>query len=219
MQEGAPNQPNQPNRPDQPQNGPEPDHVTEPGQEPTAEPMPGGPGPDAAPGGGPNLKLIIGSIVGLVLLAGAAVAAYALVGLGGNTPAEAPESVPIIETSPSPSASAGLEPDEQVTTLSPIKGSADEASGEAARSTVGGRFVLAVSVSLPDPSEGSFYEVFLGQPDSKTQFSAGKLYKVGDRWVMTLDQARDASIYSEVLVTSEKEDDGQPEESILTGEF
>lgn len=161
------------------------------------------------------------SIIGVVLLAAAAVAAYALLGLGNNTDPEAPEITPPPETeaSPSPSPSGLLTPGEQVAQLEPLGAAVGDVSGEAARSTADGRFVLAVSVDLPDPPAGSFYEVFLVHPVSESRFSAGKLYQVGDRWVMTLDQARDASEYSQVLVTQETRDDGEAEETILTGTF
>lgn len=157
------------------------------------------------------------SIVGLVLLAAAAVAAYAVLGLGGNTTPEAPEITP--PAGPSPSPTASLSPNQQVAVLEPLGEASGDVTGEAARSTAGGRFVLAVSAALPDPAADSFYEVFLIHPVSQTQFSAGKLVKVGDRWVMTLDQARDASDYRQVIVTSESKDDGTPEDTVLTGQF
>ncbi|HEY8108465.1 MAG TPA: hypothetical protein VIF43_00395 [Patescibacteria group bacterium] len=199
-----------------PDQGPDPSGASGASTPPPPPPHPIDPEPA---GGGRNLKLIVMSVVGLVLLAAAAVAAYALVGLGGNTTPEAPEFTPPAEATPSPSASVGLDPGQQVATLKPDGDVDPDASGEAARSTAAGRFVLAVSAELPDPPAGTFYEAFLINPDTRSEFSAGRLLKIDDRWVMTLDQARDASAYSKVAVTQESKDDGTPEKTILSGEF
>ncbi len=209
MQEGAPGQ----NQPGQAPTGAAPG--------PAPDPAPGGPAPDFdSSGGGLNVRLIVTLIVGIVVLLAAAVGAYALLGLGGNAEPEVTETAeegPVTVGTPTPTATSALDPGQQVATLAPADGS--EGSGEAARTANPKQFILAVSADLPTPPSGSFYEVHLTRPEPLAQFLAGRLYQAGDRWVMTLDQARDASPYSQVTVTLETVDDGNPEQVVLTGQF
>ena len=157
--------------------------------------------------------LIVTAVTALVVLAGA-VAAYAVLGMNKKPPAVAP---PIVEETPTPSPSSSLNPTDHVAVLKAIEGY--KGSGEATRSVKPGRFVLTVSVTLPDPGTGKFYEVYLVRSNPAGSFSAGKLTKQGSKWVMTLDQIRDASVYREVFVTLETKDDKQMETRVLTGSF
>ncbi|MDP9212079.1 MAG: anti-sigma factor [bacterium] len=176
------------------------------------------PEPTFDQGGGLNVRLIVTLIVGVVVLAAAAVGAYAVLGTGGDDGVE--EEVvegPVTVGTPTPTATTALSPAQQVAVLAPQPG--QEGSGEAARMAAEDRFVLAVSADLPDPKDDAFYEVYLTQPEPLSQFAAGRLYKVGERWVMTLDQTRDASAYAQVSITLERKDDDKPEEAVLTGSF
>lgn len=157
-----------------------------------------------------NPKLVV-AIIAAVLIA-AAVAAYFLL---LRQPAPSPVVIPLPSLTPSPSSS--LAPTDQIATLKTEPGITG--SGEASRSATPGRFVLTVTAELPDPGEGKFYEVWLVRPDPAGQFSIGQLKKSGDRWVLTLDQTRDASVYSNVMVTQETVDDKKPETKVLTGSF
>ncbi|MEX2209955.1 MAG: hypothetical protein WD603_01655 [Patescibacteria group bacterium] len=213
MQQGAPNQ-------DQPGQDPQ---GTPPGAGPQPTPDPG-PSPVSDPGfepsgGGLNVRLIVMLIVAIVVLAAAAVGAYALLGTGGGDDGVEEEVIegPVTVGTPTPTATTALAPGQQVALLAPQPG--QEGSGEAARIANPDRFVLAVSADLPEPRGDAFYEVYLTQPEPLSQFAAGRLYKVGERWVMTLDQTRDASAYVQVSITLETQDDDQPEEAVLTGSF
>lgn len=209
--------------PSQDQPGQQPQGAAGPDAQPTPDP---GPPPAPEPtfdqgqgGGGLNVRLIVTLIVGVVVLAAAAVGAYAVLGTDGGDDGVEEEVVegPVTVGTPTPTATTALSPDQQVAVLAPQPG--QEGSGEAARMVTPDRFVLAVSADLPEPAGDGFYEVYLTQPEPLSQFAAGRLYKVGERWVMTLDQARDASAYTQVSITLELQDDDKPEEAVLTGSF
>ncbi len=177
---------------------------------PPSSPPP--PPPIDGPGNSLNPKLVIAIIVGVLIVV--AVAAYFLL---LKKPTPAPVVIPQPKFTPTPSPSSGLNPTEQVATLKPEAGKSG--TGEASRSVVPGRFVLTVTAELPDPGQGKFYEVWLIRPATESQFSAGQLKQSGNRWVLTLDQTRDASAYSNVMVTLETVDDKKPETKILSGSF
>lgn len=175
-------------------------------------PPPPPPSTVGGPGSSLNPKLVIAIIVAVLVVV--AVAVYFLL---LKKPSPAPVVIPQPKFTPTPSPSSGLSPTEQVATLKPETGKSG--SGEASRSVVPGRFVLTVTAELPDPGQGKFYQVWLIRPTSAAQFAAGQLKQSGNRWVLTLDQTRDASAYSNVMVTLETVDDQKPETKILTGSF
>ncbi len=143
-----------------------------------------------------------------------AVAAYFLL---LRQPEPQPVVIPEPSFTPTPSPSSSLNPTDQVANLKAEPGITG--SGEASRSASPGRFVVTVTAELPDPGEGKFYEVWLVRPEPAAQFSIGQLKKSGERWVLTLDQTRDATDYSNVMVTLETVEDKQPETKVLTGSF
>jgi hypothetical protein len=143
-----------------------------------------------------------------------AIAAYFLL---LKKPEPQPSVIPVPSSTPTPSPSSSLNPTDQVAALKPEAGITG--SGEASRSVSPGRFVVTVTAELPDPGQGKFYEVWLIRPTPEAEFSIGQLKKSGNRWVLTLDQTRDASAYTNVMVTSEAVDDKKPETKVLTGSF
>lgn len=161
-----------------------------------------------------NPKLVA-LIVALVVVVAIAVAAWFLFLKPKPEPVATPLPVETVEPTPSPSSS--LSPGDQVAQLRAEPGY--EGSGEASRSVSPGRFVLTVSATLPELPTGKSYQVWLVRKTPFAQFPAGNLSKSGDRWVMTLDQTRDASEYAEVVITQEATLDQQPETRILGGTF
>jgi anti-sigma-K factor RskA len=188
---------------------PSPDPIPEPTVQTPSEPEATPP----TPGGGLNPKLIAAIAAAVIVVGGAAAGAYFLT---RPKPQPAPVTVPVEET-PSPEPTESLKPGQDVAPLKPIEGY--QGVGEASRSVTPGRFVLTVSATLPDPPAGKFYEVYLVRKTPAGQFAAGKLTKEAEKWVFTLDQARDASAYAEVLISLEAKDDKQPEIRVLSGTF
>lgn len=182
--------------------------------------MPPTPPPPPPPIGGPGLnpKLVIAIIAAVLIVV--AIAAYFLL---LKKPTPQPVVIPAPKFTPSASPSSGLNPTEQVATLKPEAGKSG--SGEASRSVLPGRFVLTVTAELPDPGQGKSYAVWLVRPEPLAQFSAGQLKQSGNRWILTLDQTRDASTYSTVTVTLQTtgQDVSPPNQvpgtKILTGSF
>lgn len=154
------------------------------------------------------------AFLGVVVIGGGAFAAYYF--LTKDKPAPAPvEPISVVTPSASPSPSGA--PGERIAQLKPVGNVSGD--GTAVRSISNGRFVVKVSALLPEPPQGKFYEAYLERPQPPSQFSIGKLTKSGNDWVVTLDQARDASAYTNVYITLEASDDKQPEQRLLSGSF
>lgn len=153
------------------------------------------------------------AFIGVVAIGGVAFGAY----LVATKDQPAPARVEPIAATPSASPSPSAGPGERLAQLKPQGNVAGD--GTAVRSLSGGRFVVKVSALLPEPPVGRFYEAYLQRANPTARFSIGKLKKDGNDWTVTLDQTRDASAYTNVIVTLESVDDKQPEQTILTGSF
>ena len=76
----------------------------------------------------------------------------------------------------------------------------------------------AVIAELPDPADGSVYEGWLVQPSPLKFFSTGVMEDVGNgSWVLEYARAGDYPSYTRVVITEEKELDGEPETHIIEG--
>jgi hypothetical protein len=153
------------------------------------------------------------AFLGVIVIGGGAFTAYYF--LTKDEPAAPVE--PVAVTTPSASPSPSGAPGERIAQLKPIGNVSGD--GTAVRSISSGRFVVKVSALLPEPPAGRFYEAYLERSTPPSQFSIGKLTKQGSDWVVTLDQARDASAYNQVFISLETADDKKPEQRLLTGSF
>ena len=161
-----------------------------------------------------NPKVVALIVAAVIILGLAAAAWYFFLKPKPATPSAV---IPVATETPSPSPSSSLKPGDQVAVLKPESG--QQGSGEASRSVTPSRFVMTVTAQLPNPPAGKSYQVWLVRKTPFAQFPAGNLAQSGGRWVMTLDQTRDASPYSEVVVTLEATLDTQMETRVLTGAF
>lgn len=159
---------------------------------------------------------VVGLIIAIVVLLGIAAAVWFFF-LRPSEPEASSTPLPVETIDVTPSPTASLNPGDQVAVLRPEQG--QSGGGEASRSVSPGRFVLTVAAELPDLEAGKSYQVWLVRREPFAQFPAGNLSKSGNRWVMTLDQTRDASEYAEVVVTLESTLDTQPETRVLVGTF
>lgn len=153
------------------------------------------------------------------MVAGGVAAGYAVLNQRSPEPAPTPE---LLETaspslSPSPETTVSTTGDEQQTELEAVGGY--EGEGEATRSVEGGRFKASLSVKLPDPPPGKFYQAWLERKTPLATFPIGRLVKDGEDWRVEIDQTRDATAYSNVIVSLESTDDSQRETSVLEGSF
>lgn len=155
---------------------------------------------------------LIGGLIAAVLLASGVVAALVFWPKKAEAPPPPPR--PVATASPSPTLSPN--PGERSAVLRPVGGTSGE--GVAVR-TVGNEFSVRVTAQLPEPRSGSFYEAYLARTEPAAQFSIGRLQKVGEDWVVTLTQARDASAYGTLFVSLESADDKKPEQKVLEGAF
>lgn len=160
-----------------------------------------------------NSKLLLAA--GIVVVVGGTAAAYLYI----NRPDPAPAPTVLATPTPSPTISPGFRPrgNAQTTQLKAVGGYSGE--GEATRGTSGGRFSVSLTVQLPDPGPGKFYEAWLERKTPFATFSIGKLTKEGDAYALRFEQARDASAYDNLVVTLETADDKKRETSVLEASF
>lgn len=96
------------------------------------------------------------------------------------------------------------------------------ASALATRSYSDGRFVHTVLAALPDPEEGKYQGWLVKGSEGEEDYSVvstGDLKKSKGGYLLEFSSDSNFSDHRQVLVTVEKVDDGQPEESVLEGSF
>lgn len=103
--------------------------------------------------------------------------------------------------------------------ISDVTGGASE--GTATRSFDGQRFVLTIFAELPDLGPGEFYEGWLmSQREQPAVVSTGRLNVVDPgQYAAVFGIGRPMYGHSQVVVTRETADDGQPETRLLEGNF
>ena len=98
-----------------------------------------------------------------------------------------------------------------------------EGAGLATRVEEGDQLMLSTLVSLPEPEAGVFYEAYLTKSEATEQdepMYLGKLIQAKGGWRVEQEATKEALVgYDRVMVTREKVDDKQPEETILEGNF
>lgn len=94
-------------------------------------------------------------------------------------------------------------------------------AGTATRSFDGQRFVLTIFAELTDLGPGEFYEGWLmSQQEQPAVISTGRLNVAGPgQYATVFGIGRPMYGHSQVIVTRETADDGQPETHILEGRF
>ena len=95
-------------------------------------------------------------------------------------------------------------------------------TGVATRKFVDDTFIHTVSATLPDLSEGKFYEGWIVVPNSEGFKSTGKLALDGDEWKLAYSSNVNELSYSIVTITEETLANGldnKPEVHILEGRF
>jgi hypothetical protein len=89
--------------------------------------------------------------------------------------------------------------------------------GIATRKTESGKFEHTIIASLPDPGPDEFYQGWLAKGEEI--IPTAKMEEKKGGWVLsyTTDEARQD--YDQAVVSLETQDDDQPEEKVLEGEF
>lgn len=114
--------------------------------------------------------------------------------------------------------SVAISEDALETTLAAV--SETRGSGVATSDFVDGRFQHVIVATLPDPSEGFFYEGWLIRSKPFDFFSTGALIQHADdlKWYLVWESDRDARDFNKVIVTLEPDDGNQaPDIHILEG--
>ena len=112
----------------------------------------------------------------------------------------------------------GLEiPDDvEKTKLTDVDG--EEAVGLATRDYEDGQFEHTVIASLPETAETEFYQGWLVDEEGE-MVATEKLEEVKGGWVLSYTTDEDKTDCDRVVVTREAEDDNEPEEVVLEGQF
>lgn len=121
------------------------------------------------------------------------------------------------------SSQLGVSVPEDVERISLSDVSGGTGTGLATRKFDGGPFIHSVLAALPDLSSGTFYEGWLvrgevGDEDYSV-LSTGKLRQSKGGYLLEFSSSQDLSDHSQVVVTVESMDDGEPETHILEGSF
>jgi hypothetical protein len=108
-----------------------------------------------------------------------------------------------------------LAPGVETTRLADVEGGAK--TGMATRETKEGKFEHYLMASLPEPEGSRFYQGWLVK-DGEFLLT-GKLEERKGGWVLGYADVSDRGEYSQVVVTLEEKDDGEPEKKVLEGNF